>query len=67
MIEWQPISTAKLGDYVMLWHGSWRAPFPGTVNGEDGQVYVDTPTPEHGGWQTHATYWQPIVKPARPA
>lgn len=64
MSEWQPIETAKIGQRGMFWHPTWRAPFPGIVNGDGGSVYIDTPTPEHGGWQTHASHWHPIITPA---
>jgi len=62
-MDWQPIETAKLGEKVLLWHRSWRCPFPGTPNGDAGAVYVDTCETQARGWQTYASHWAPIILP----
>lgn len=62
---WRTISSAPLAKMVLLWHPAWRHPFPGQCNGDDGACYIDTCEVEAKGWQTYASYWQPLPSPPR--
>jgi hypothetical protein len=61
--KWLPIESAPLGEMVWLWSPAWRHAFPGRRNGDYGACYIDTCEPEARGWQTFATYWQPLPPP----
>lgn len=63
MSEWQPIETAPLAKLVLMWHPTWRQPWPGRLNGDDGASWIDTCEAEARGWQAHATHWMPLPQP----
>ena len=56
---WRQVAKAPLGEWGLLWHPSWRRPFPGLVTGELGRCWVDTCEPIASGWETFATHWRP--------
>lgn len=60
---WRDIREAPLGQTVLLWQRAWRAPFPGRRIDDLGRVWLDTPTPEHGGITTFAEMFSYINVP----
>ncbi len=62
---WQPIETAPINEYVLLWGGAWWHPFVGRYFGQPGNLaWIDMPTSVATEEKAYPTLWHPL--PAAP-
>lgn len=58
---WQPIETAPLGKYILIWGGCWRHPFVGRYFGDGIWVMIDSADATETRITAHS--WMPLPEP----